>query len=127
MSPMPGTWQTPPGSGGAAGVRFAVSVTGESAARTAGADRAVDAAADSWAAWVAWVAASAGVEIVSNATASSSTLITQREMRRPGGGASAWSRRGNPAGSGEAGEIAIFRELLVLRLRRRFRRSPQTC
>ncbi|MGH3180549.1 MAG: hypothetical protein ACRDOE_01355 [Streptosporangiaceae bacterium] len=47
MSPMPGTWQTPPGSWDAAGRRLAVSVAGEAAARPADAARAVDAAAGS--------------------------------------------------------------------------------
>src|SRR5271165_149108 len=111
MSPMPGTWQTPPGT---AGVRLTVSLSGDAVA---------------WVAWVAVVAvvapvavvaASAGVAIARPATASSSTRINQRDMRRPGEAESARSR---PAGSGEAGELAILRELLVLRLRRRFRRS----
>ena len=105
MSPMPGTWHTPPGLG-AAGVRLAVSVSGEAAARAADAVRAVEAAAGCWVAWAALVvvvarvvvvavvavAASAGVEIASPATASSSTRISQREMRRPGEEESARSR-----------------------------------
>src|SRR5271166_5118030 len=108
MSPMPGTWQTPPGSWDswgswdAAGVRLAVSLSAEAAARVA---------------LVVPVAARAGVEIASPATASSSTRINQREMWRPGEEESARSRPedpGDPAGSDEAGEIAILRELLVL-------------
>ena len=104
MSPMPGTWQTPPGSWGAAGVRLAVSVAGEAAAWPADAARAAVAAAGWWAALVALVAASAGVAIASPATASRSTRISQREIWRPDDEESARSR---PGGSGEAGEVAI--------------------
>src|SRR6201986_2528214 len=110
MSPMPGTWQTPPGT---AGVMLAAWLAWTAVARVA------------WGAWTAWVAASAGVENASNATASSSTRMTQREISRPGEAQSARSRPGAaaPSASGEAGEVAIVRELLVLRSRGGFRRS----
>src|SRR6201986_749042 len=112
MSPMPGTWQTPPGWRGEAGVSPVAGAAWTAAARIA------------WGAWTAWVAARAGVEKASNATASSSTRMTQREIRRRGGATSARSCPGDPASaSGEAGEIAIVRELLVLRSRGGFRRS----
>src|SRR5581483_8289489 len=111
MSPMPGTWHTPPGAAGLAGVRLAVSVAGVAADRVA------------WgvlAELVAWVAASAGVAIASAVAASSSTWRIQRETRRAGrrdaGRRDALRSRpeapGEPAGSGEAGELAILRELL---------------
>src|SRR5262249_44166114 len=57
------------------------------------------------------------------ATASSSTRMTQREMRRPDGAMSARPDPGASGESAEAGGVAIVRELLVLRSRGRFRRS----
>src|SRR5947209_781234 len=115
MSPMPGTWHTPLGAAGFAGVRLAVSRAGVAVASFASAVLAVVAALAAlaaWVAWAAWVAASAGVAIARAATARSSTWMTRREMRRPGRRDSARSRRGEPAGSGEADELALVRELL---------------
>src|SRR5690349_2346408 len=98
MSPMPGTWHTPPGAEGLAGVMLAVSRAG-----VTGVAGAVVLAAAAWVPWGAWVAASAGVAIASSAAASSSTWMTQREMRWPGAGAD---------------ELAIVRELLIFAVTR---------